>query len=377
MNVRHTLALPSSQHQIDGLQVVRASAVIVVAWGHAGLPFFTPRTGLLPDLGIFGVDLFFVLSGFILSLGILRSKRSPGMDAAQHFFLRRLIRIYPIYWIFAGVGLLIQAHRHAPYFSHFWASLLLAPFPDYPNLFLVVDFSWTLVFEMFFYLLLAAIQFLTVRRAVVSSIGILCLLVAVGEALPTICKPFAVVVFNPILLEFVLGMLIAVSYKALGAQKMAGRILFCLGVALAIFLRIKLFVTPSMQAILLDKGVFTQVATWGIAAMLVVGGVVFWSPRCDGRVARIAVILGNASYSAYLASGVVILYSTMMLKKVFGASRFDALAPRFPAQVGIVLAILCVGWLCYQFVEWPLLHRMQRWLKRERSASFTEVAECS
>ena len=97
----HT-SLPSKSKikQIDGLQIMRAVAVILVAWGHAGLEFHQR----LPDLGIFGIDLFFVISGFIMASIVLHSRESAGWATTRDFMMRRLIRIYPIYWVYAAIA---------------------------------------------------------------------------------------------------------------------------------------------------------------------------------------------------------------------------------------------------------------------------------
>ncbi len=61
------LPLPSHIKQIDGLQILRAVAVLIVSWGHAGLVLVWSAHEQLPDLGVFGIDIFFVISGFILA----------------------------------------------------------------------------------------------------------------------------------------------------------------------------------------------------------------------------------------------------------------------------------------------------------------------
>jgi hypothetical protein len=72
-----------------------------------------------------------------------------------------------------------------------------------------------------------------------------------------------------------------------------------MGVVLAIVWSAKthLWIANGMQMILTDDGVFGRVATFGVAAGFLVGGVVFWAPTMKGAVGRLSVVLGNASYS--------------------------------------------------------------------------------
>ena len=83
--------------ELDGL---RGIAVLMVLWVHLQIGAFGPavarlRTLLLP--GDFGVDLFFVLSGFLITR-ILLVDRSVGVPV-RYFVMRRFLRIFPIYYL--------------------------------------------------------------------------------------------------------------------------------------------------------------------------------------------------------------------------------------------------------------------------------------
>jgi peptidoglycan/LPS O-acetylase OafA/YrhL len=99
--IHTTLPLPAKIGQIDGLQILRAVAVLLVAWLHGGQMLGDWRVTELPHFGAFGIDIFFVISGFIMSSVLLRTKQAPGVHATWGFLKRRLIRIFPIYWVFA------------------------------------------------------------------------------------------------------------------------------------------------------------------------------------------------------------------------------------------------------------------------------------
>ena len=101
MRAHTSLPLPSGLSQIDGLQVLRAMAVILVAWLHTRDYLHLSGAPKLPSLGPFGIDIFFVVSGFILSSVVMRERERPGIKTMWRFLSRRLMRIFPVYWIFA------------------------------------------------------------------------------------------------------------------------------------------------------------------------------------------------------------------------------------------------------------------------------------
>jgi peptidoglycan/LPS O-acetylase OafA/YrhL len=96
---------------------------------------------------------------------------------------------------------------------------------------------------------------------------------------------------------------------------------------------------------------------------LLVAGVVFWSPNPSSWLGKGAVILGNASYSIYLASGFVIPYFAWGVFKLLGTPLPLPIGLRLVYQLLDVVLVFVVGWLFYQLVEWPMLRRLQGLLK--------------
>jgi exopolysaccharide production protein ExoZ len=357
------LPLPSHIKQIDGLQILRAVAVLIVSWGHAGLVLVWSAHEQLPDLGVFGIDIFFVISGFILASVVLRTHQSAGPKAAWYFLERRLIRIFPIYWIFAAIGIAVLLHRQQFHVVSFLPIFFLLPFPNYPEMHFIVDFSWTLVFEMFFYYLLSTVQLFTVKRAVLTSIGLLCAAVALGSVI-SIKRPFLIVAANPILLEFAYGACVALALRAWGRRRALGVSLTVLGIVTALSLE-RWFRGGSagMQMILANDHAMLRAVTWGLAATLLVAGVVFWSPSPSSWLGKGSVILGNASYSIYLASGFVIPYFARGVLRLFRTPLPLPIGLHLVYQLLDVVLVFVVGWLFYQLVEWPMLRRLQGLLK--------------
>jgi exopolysaccharide production protein ExoZ len=132
------------------IQALRAIAALLVFWGHAILTLNPKEAAEFPRLyGPFGVDLFFVISGFVMVYSSERLFGRPG--APIKFFARRLARIVPLYW--AATAILVWFV--VPYASTkaVLGSLFFVPHlpVEAPLLFV----GWTLIFEMFFYVVFA------------------------------------------------------------------------------------------------------------------------------------------------------------------------------------------------------------------------------
>jgi len=149
------LSTENRQERLIGIQACRGIAALLVILYHSGRMLALPQyaghvpTGSVFAFGHAGVDFFFVLSGFIISLvhghdlGV--AERFPG------YVWRRLSRIYPMYWVVTGLIIALalfsadQATRLAP--NHVAASVLLIPHGQEP----LLGVAWTLEHEMLFY----------------------------------------------------------------------------------------------------------------------------------------------------------------------------------------------------------------------------------
>jgi peptidoglycan/LPS O-acetylase OafA/YrhL len=355
-----TLPLPAKIRQIDGLQVLRAIAVVLVTMLHARQSLMLIAPAGLPDFGSYGVDIFFVISGFIMSSIVLHSQQSPGPGAAWRFLKRRLIRIFPIYWVFAVAVaarlLLGQGHRLDP---NLLPAFLLLPNAHFPYLLTLVDFSWTMMFEMFFYYVFAAVLLVSVRHAVEVVIVLLSCAALLGNFIGTE-RPYLVVVLSPMLLEFLFGAVLALLHRRLGVKRGAGIGMLLLGIAASFYLRSFTSIrTNGIHEVIAGRGLMPGVLTWGVAAALIVGGIVFWQPSFDSGPGKVAVVLGNASYSAYLASGLAIEFTFRLLLNRLPVATPLSYGMEALYEVSLVASTFCVGWVCYQFIEWPMLRSLQ------------------
>jgi len=105
----------SEKKNLDSVQILRGVAALAVVIHHAcqmvadngSRPAFLNSLGHLPEVGAAGVDIFFVISGFIMVYVPRRAFGQPG--AATEFWRRRILRIVPLYWIYttANVALFL------------------------------------------------------------------------------------------------------------------------------------------------------------------------------------------------------------------------------------------------------------------------------
>lgn len=147
---------------IKGLDTIRAIAILVVIFEHWWIPVdIDPKgdvyhwiKGLVPDGG-FGVDLFFVLSGFLITSILLNSldkNKNEKFRIMKNFIIRRILRIFPIYFLTIIILILIGY----PFVkdSLFWISLYISNFLVYKTQgWFNFSHSWSLSVEEQFYLI--------------------------------------------------------------------------------------------------------------------------------------------------------------------------------------------------------------------------------
>lgn len=208
----------SGAQRLDIVQMMRALAAIMIVALHAQVNWEFSLVPLhLLRLGA-GVDLFFVISGFVIVYASRPYFAAEGGRSA--FLVRRLLRILPLYWFvltmrlaMAAVAVLLTA-KAFPSLQAVLTSYLFIPYDSmgygdaYP--FPIIDLGWTLNYEMFFYVVFAVFIFLPLERAVLTTATVLLAAVLIGSTF-NLALPFSFW-FQPIILEFVAGMLLAVLF---------------------------------------------------------------------------------------------------------------------------------------------------------------------
>lgn len=290
--------------RLTAIQALRAFAAIAVLLAHA-IGDITARAGieLVPRIaaGAAGVDLFFVISGFIMVYSSQQLVGSPG--AGRIFLARRLARIVPLYWLVTLVYLLMQmAQGKWQVLQPGWilASLLFLPFPGVTGAGLspIYGIGWTLNFEMMFYVVFAIA--LSSGRPGPGRIVAIVLVVAVAIAAIVPLPPLLRYWSHEIVLDFVFGIAIASAFlSGWRLPRAAGAALVTAGAAgLATSTALGFMAGLPDQAAIAPRSL-----AWGLPMAFIVAGVVLTpssAPNAPSAVGGALGRLGDASYSIYL-----------------------------------------------------------------------------
>jgi exopolysaccharide production protein ExoZ len=348
---------------IRSLEGLRGLAALLVALFHAyvygrwgGLP---TQWGVLAQAWLF-VDLFFVISGFVMTLS---ARRFIGPTGAAVFLIQRFVRIAPLFYLACLVMLIESLRAGLPVErASVLNSLTFIPiFDDGTYSWPLHYLGWTLTFEWVFYLLVAA---LIAGGRGGRHIPLLAMLAAI-PLLGVLLNPQLMVgrvLSNPILWEFALGTIACILYEKCLLGRFRMLLVFC---ALLIFVigAIALRVSPEdlvgvgENTMLGENEAAARTLLWGVPAFIFFAAVVGLGDVRDGWVGRLLKLLGDASYSIYLSH----LFVVMAMREILNHLPFD---PDLVVLATLALSAL-VGISVFRWIETPLLrigqHRIRRW----------------
>jgi exopolysaccharide production protein ExoZ len=336
--------------QYDGIQALRFVAALLVVLVHAtfyaserlvpGFPVWAP--------GAAGVDVFFVISGFVMVVSSAPLAGRPG--AAAEFMARRVIRVVPLYWAATTIKLAAVLAVPAAVLAggidvaHVVASYLFLPWRDANgDLAPVLGVGWTLNFEMFFYAMFALA--LWARVPPIRFVGTLFVLLSIAALFRRPDWPAFSFWLDTIVLEFVAGMLI--GQAALQGRRAPAAFGAALLVAGAVLLVWPWGKVPDMA----------RVIFWGLPAIAIVAGTVLLEPVLAGRVPGWLTRLGDASYSLYLFHPLSAPIAPVVLAKLGIQNAWLSIA-------GSVAISIVVSLIVHALAERPVT----AWLDRRRRA---------
>ena len=337
---------PKAPGEVRSIQYLRGLAAFGVLLFHA-----TERAGQTFGTGAAGVDVFFVISGFIM--WVVTSRRAPSPAG---FLRRRVERIVPLYW---GLTLAVAVTAVAvpaafpamrPSAGHVLQSLFFVPHADAAGLIapLVVP-GWTLNYEMFFYVLFAAGLLAPARLRAWLVTGALLLLVA-ARPLGPVENPLWSTYTNNLLLEFAAGVWLG---KAWSEGRLPGRFAGWVGIVLGL----AGFAAAGVSGVDVERA---RALIWGVPAFLLVAGAV--SLERAGPIPALPPLraLGDASYSLYLVHGLAISAAFRLLQK--------AGVTATPVLVAVaIIAGVAAGLAAYLLVEKPLMKLFQTGMAARRT----------
>ncbi len=310
--------------------------------------------------GMSGVDLFFVISGFVM-VTVTRGRFGiPG--ESLRFLLHRATRIYPLYWIFSflvlaafliGPGLMKRSLQGGE--IDLISSFLLLPQDGLPLLMP----GWTLIHEMYFYCVFALLLLFPERWLGRLLAGWATTIVGASLLFPAPAEATLRLVTHPLTLEFIAGGLVALvvhrsSPRTAGRSLAAGVMLWPAGYLVHIGLGYGF--EPSGEL---------RVLVFGIPAALVVHGLAALELGASRTLPAWSVRLGDASYSLYL-SHVLVMGALARI----GTTLPQAGDPMWRPVLLVILVAAAAGFavICHRCVEAPLL-QISRSLLREPDQS--------
>ncbi|MBK1878410.1 acyltransferase family protein [Pelagicoccus mobilis] len=288
-----------------------------------------------------GVDAFFVISGFIM---VYISDQGTSQSG---FLLKRALRIYPPYWIYSGMMIAVlffvvpNDRRLGFDFVDLTRALFLIPTINdvTKNIFpLFLSQGWTLIYELFFYLVFFLfLKVGSVARTVLTSVVLVVFhLIAIKTGLFDGAVKW--LFSDSVMLEFIIGMLLGLFYTKtrFSIRKGVAWLLAGIGVVWFIYFQINEY-----------QGWGVRIVSYCIPLSLLFAATVFCEELKAIQFPKALLWLGDASYSIYLTHTIVI-FGFARLNRKNGVFADVSLDVQF---VLILLTALAVGVLLYQFVE--------------------------
>lgn len=353
------IARKSGPPKLPAIQILRAFAAALVVFHHfSGVIAGHNRhhswilASRLPQVGAAGVDIFFVISGFIMFY--TTTQRSGGSDA-RAFLFKRTLRIYPLYWFWSTVLFLIVWSKpfrglRTPALSVLLGSYLLFPVFNGHDFHPFLDQGWTLSFEMLFYGVFSLAIWLSLRRAILPFLtGCSIALLLLSALLPS-TSGMKYLLSNTLIIEFLFGVFIAKLLLRRKGQAEQRPIPLWVPVTLTAFGAVLLASTSFVHTA--DRTFFVsgpwRFMFWGVPSALVVSGFATWNQKLTHP---LLVYLGDASYTTYLGHTLLLGAFRVALER-FGVLR------ALPVDLEIILAVTATIALtvpAYQWIERPLM----------------------
>jgi exopolysaccharide production protein ExoZ len=339
---------------INNLQFLRAVAAFAVVWAHLKAIFPLDAVPSALPSGLFGVDLFFVISGFIML-----HTTDTAQTTARNFFIHRLIRVAPTYYLMTIFVILIAIiapkflSSTAIDFGAVLKSFLFIPYEKtadriYPIFYL----GWTLNYEMFFYIIFTVALYINRQQRFYLAAATIAGLILIGY-ISGVTPEYSVTLFaltRPIMADFLLGMAIAYFYMRMPSVRKIPSTLFLLAVIVGAALLLVLRLDPT--AVQPATNTFFK---YGLASALIVLGMVGLEIRGIRIQNPVALLLGNASYSLYLTHFFVVAVFITVANKL----NLSLTGRIFLCALAFVAVAICaIGF--YRLVEAPIGRQLRR-----------------
>lgn len=343
---------PRSGKHLGALQWLRGLAAVIVVVFHSTEQLYIQGLASADwvfHMGSKGVDLFFVISGFIITYAHRADFGRP--DFVGIYTLKRIGRIIPLYWsiflplLFIRLIIPDVGHSEDLHVNRVFTSLFLIPQSELP----ILGVAWTLSYELFFYFLFG-VAIWNKRFGLAVGVVLAGLCVAVPFMVSAENLPFPLrFILSPYNLEFGFGVIAAVLFTR-GKQNFSwGAIALMVGLGVALY----------GIGHLVSFDMLKRAALWGGGGALltyvacVFGGLIDPAKHIW---ARFAEMVGSSTYSIYLVH-----YPLLVACSKF----FDKFLPNYPVTCMLIgiFGSIAAGMVTYYIIEAPQQKAIGRYIK--------------
>lgn len=353
----------SRAQQLRSIQMLRGVAALFVVFFHFTIPLhLDPNTiiGSLVSNGWSGVDMFFVISGFIAAYTVRTSDTGPKQ--AANYLLKRLIRIIPLYYL---VTILSVGSSHETFIESI-KSMLFIPIggegvDSYGPLYggARVGQGWTLNYEIFFYIVVALSFFVGRLKWLFINSVMIALILVPFLILPTpenygiagfrFSIPYLSMITNPVILEFLLGLVVFYTYKNMDNK-------------LSISWRIVIACSSLFFALNLHNPVFhnSRLMMWGVPSALLAVALLKLE-RCNKLPdIKWLMLTGNLSFSIYLLHEGVQKNVRKIVKASFGDAALQSMWVQIIAICISLALTYALAKITYKYIEQKQNNNLRR-----------------
>lgn len=337
------------------IQILRGFAAIFVMLYHATRHYQEKNLVFLNGIfqnGYFGVDIFFVLSGFVIYYS---SQKYLENGNCIEFLKKRILRIYPSFWLFLLLPLTVVFFI-APQFiadkSAFEPINYLKVFFLVFNHPQISQISWTLSFELYFYFLFFLMIFNRNFKYLVLMILIVSTINLINE---NIFSNLYLIkyLFSPLILEFFLGVLIVFILNKIHKNYLVGfLVLFVVSIILFVFIDY----LSSNNMIYITK--HNRVLSFGLASFLLILSLVLFEKFNAIKSSKILILVGDSSYVLYLIHSIILSFFD---NKLILSDKFVILNQEI-TTILVCCFIIILSVFIHLIIEKPMLKYLNKFL---------------
>lgn len=333
-------------NKLQSIQALRGIAVILVTCFHimSSQRKYDFESALLPhflSIGFIGVDIFFIISGFILT--VITKDYFGNRSKFFKFAYFRFTRIYPLYWLYTLLLLPVLFFKPdlITLEVDLISSFLLLPSDKMP----LVLVGWTLVYEVYFYVIFSFFILFGTHDKLHRYAFLWFLFISIGSVVFDQNSILLHFITNPWGIEFIFGMIIGKYYLTSDTKTPFG--IFGIILALIGFI----FIVYYDEGVFLNIEGWLRIPTYGLAALLLVVSTIQLEKQ--GFIFnKFLLYIGDASYSIYLSH----LFIINVIGKVFSIFSQHTFFSEFITVVTMFAASFIIGFLSYRFLETPMIN---------------------